>query len=77
MPENSLEINQYLVLTSYCNTIGQSNNAFFILGFSLAGKRRVLSRLYRTNQSETARTNEGKIERVRTKTPTELIVGLS
>ena len=28
------------VLTSYCNTIGQSNNAFSILGFSLAGKRR-------------------------------------
>ena len=27
-------------LTSYCNTIGQSNNAFSILGFSLAGKRR-------------------------------------
>ena len=27
-------------LTSYCTTIGQSNNAFSILGFSLAGKRR-------------------------------------
>ena len=25
---------------SYCNAIGQSNNAFSILGFSLAGKRR-------------------------------------
>ena len=36
-PENFLEI----ALTSYCNTIGQSNNAFSILGFSLAGKRRV------------------------------------
>ena len=40
VPENSLEINQYFALTSYCNTIGQSNNAFSILGFSLAGKRR-------------------------------------
>ena len=28
-PKNFLEI----ALTSYCNTIGQSNNAFFILGF--------------------------------------------
>ena len=41
MPENFVEINRYLTLTSYCNTIGQSNNAFSILGFSLAGKRRV------------------------------------
>ena len=41
MPENFLEINRYFSLTSYCNTIGQSNNAFSILGFSLAGKRRV------------------------------------
>ena len=40
MPENFLEINLYFALTSYCNTIGQSNNAFSILGFSLAGKRR-------------------------------------
>ena len=36
-PMNFLEI----ALTSYCNTIGQSNNAFSILWFSLAGKRRV------------------------------------
>ena len=36
-PKNFLEI----ALTSYCNTIGQSNNAFSISGFSLAGKRRV------------------------------------
>ena len=36
-PKNFLEI----ALTSYCNTIGQSNNAFSILGFSLATKRRV------------------------------------
>ena len=28
-----LELNQYFALTSYCNTIGQSNNAFSILGF--------------------------------------------
>ena len=41
MLENFLEINRYFTLTSYCNTIGQSNNAFSILGFSLAGKRRV------------------------------------
>ena len=41
MPKNFLEINRYFVLTSYCNTIGQSNNTFSILGFSLAGKRRV------------------------------------
>ena len=40
MPENFLEINRYFfTLTSYCNTIGQSNNAVSILGFSLAGKR--------------------------------------
>ena len=30
-----LEINRYFALTSYCNTIGQSNNASSILGFSL------------------------------------------
>ena len=41
MPENLLEINQYSALTSYCNTIGQSNNAFSILGFSFAEERRV------------------------------------
>ena len=40
MPENFLEINWYFALTSYCNTIGQSNNAFSILGFSLLVKRR-------------------------------------
>ena len=39
MPENFLEINRHFALTSYCNTIGQSNNVFSILGFSL-GKRR-------------------------------------
>ena len=31
--ENFLEIYKYFALTSYCNTIGQSNNAFSILGF--------------------------------------------
>ena len=31
MPENFLEINRYFALTSYCNTIGQSKNAFSIL----------------------------------------------
>ena len=40
MPENFLETNPYFALTSYCNTIGQSNNAFSILGFSLVGKLR-------------------------------------
>ena len=40
MLKNFLEINRYFALTSYCNTIGQSNDAFSILGFSLAGKRR-------------------------------------
>ena len=35
--KNFLEI----ALTSYCNTIGQANNAFSILGFSLTGKRKV------------------------------------
>ena len=38
-PKNFIEINRYFALTSYCNTIGQSNNAFSILGFSLAGNR--------------------------------------
>ena len=32
MPENFLEINWYFALTSYCNSIGQSNNAFSIVG---------------------------------------------
>ena len=40
MPVNFLEINRYFVLTSNCNTIGQSNNVFSILEFSLAGKQR-------------------------------------
>ena len=38
MPKNFLEIHRYFALTSYRNTIGQSNNAFFTLGFSLEGK---------------------------------------
>ena len=33
MPENFLKINRYFALTSYCNTIGQSRNAFSTLGF--------------------------------------------
>ena len=37
IPENFLEINRYFALTSYCNTIGQLNNAFSILAFFLAG----------------------------------------
>ena len=39
--QNFLEINRYFALTSHCNSIEQSNNAFSMLGFSLAGKRRV------------------------------------
>ena len=39
LPDNFLEINRYFALTKYCKTIGQSNNAFSILGFSLAGKQ--------------------------------------
>ena len=38
MPENFLEINRYFALTSHCNTIGQSNNAFSILGCFFGGK---------------------------------------
>ena len=37
LPENFLEINQYFALTPYCshcNTIGQLNNVFTILGIS-------------------------------------------
>ena len=40
MPKNLLEINQYFALTSYCNMIGQSNNALSIFGFSLVRKWR-------------------------------------
>ena len=35
MPKNVLEINRYFALTSYCDTIDQSINAFSILGFSV------------------------------------------
>ena len=31
MPKNFLEFNRYFALTSYCNTIGQSNNALSTL----------------------------------------------
>ena len=41
LPENFLEINRYFSFMPYCNMIGQSNNAFSVLRFSLAGKRRV------------------------------------
>ena len=41
MPEKFLENNRYFALTLYCNTIGQSNNTFSILEFSLAGKQTV------------------------------------
>ena len=32
MPKKILEINRYFALTSYCNTNGQTNNAFSTLG---------------------------------------------
>ena len=35
MHANFLEINRYFALTSYSNTIGQSNNTFSKVGFSL------------------------------------------
>ena len=35
MPKNVLEINRYSALTSYCDTIDQSINAFSILWFSV------------------------------------------
>ena len=41
MPEDLSRNQSLFALTSYCNTIGQSNNGFSILGFSLAGERRV------------------------------------
>ena len=39
--KNFMPINRNFALMSYCNLIGQSNSAFSILGFSLAGKRKV------------------------------------
>ena len=57
MPENFPEINWYFALTSYCNTIGQSNNVVCILGFSLAGKRRVHVLIFdKTNNEHLAET---------------------
>ena len=40
MSEKFVEINRYFALTSYmyCNTIGQSNNAFAILGYFFGAK---------------------------------------
>ena len=46
MPENFLEIPRYFALTSYCNTISQSNNAFAISYSYLTGKQHLLSCLY-------------------------------
>ena len=57
MLENFPEINWYFALTSYCNTIGQSNNVVCILGFSLAGKRRVHVLIFdKTNNEHLAET---------------------
>ena len=39
-PKSFLEFNQYFALTSYCNTIGQSNNAFSKLVFFNGKTRR-------------------------------------
>ena len=39
MPEDLCRNQSLFDLTSYCNTIGQSNNGFSILEFSLAGER--------------------------------------
>ena len=39
-PRNFLKLVD-TILTSYCNTVGQSNKAFSTLRFSLAGKKRV------------------------------------
>ena len=50
MPANFLEINRYFALKSYCNTIGQKNNALSIVGFSLAGKRRGHVLIFRHNK---------------------------
>ena len=41
-PKNFLEINRYLALALYCNTIGQSNNAFSVLGCSLTGNEEAM-----------------------------------
>ena len=57
MPETFPEINWYFALKTYCNTIGQSNNVFCILGFSLAGKRRVHVLIFdKTNNEHLAET---------------------
>ena len=58
MPESFPEINWYFALTSYSNTIGQSNNVFCMLGFfSLAGERRVHVLIFdKTNNEHLAET---------------------
>ena len=38
MPQNFLEINRYFALTSYCNTIGRSNNTFSRIRVFFGGK---------------------------------------
>ena len=40
MPENFPEINRYFDLTSYCDTTGQSNNAFYIIKVFFGGKKK-------------------------------------
>ena len=41
-PKNFLEINRYFAVTSYCNTIGQSNNAWVFFGVLFGGKTKSL-----------------------------------
>ena len=70
MPENFLEINGSFALKSYCNTIGQSNNAFSILGFSFGGKTKspcfdlfihwLMKQMTNTYRNHFSRSNENR-----------------
>ena len=69
MLENFLEINRYFALTPHCNTIGQSNNAFSILGFSRGKTKRPcfdlfihwqIKQITKTYQSHFSRSNENR-----------------
>ena len=69
MLENFLEINRYFALTPHCNTIGQSNNAFSILGFSRGKTKRPcfdlfihwqIKQITKTYQSHFSRANENR-----------------
>ena len=69
MLENFLEINRYFALTPTCNTIGQSNNAFSILGFSGGKTKRpcfdlfihwLIKQITNTYQNHFSRSNENR-----------------